>query len=57
MSGYPWVPTVFILAAGFVVASSIFSNLFNAMIGAGLILAGIPICLYWKNQKEEPHEV
>lgn len=51
MPGYPWLPIVFILAAGFVVASSVFSNLFNAMIGAGLILAGIPIYLYWKNQK------
>lgn len=51
MPGYPWLPIVFILAAGFVVASSIFSNLFNAMIGAGLILAGIPIYLYWNSQK------
>jgi len=53
MPGYPWLPIVFILAAGFVVASSISSNLFNAMIGAGLILAGIPIYLYWNSQKDQ----
>lgn len=53
MPGYPILPIIFILAAGFVVVSSIFSNLFNAMIGAGLILAGIPIYLYWKSKKEE----
>lgn len=51
MPGYPWLPAIFVLAAGFVVASSVFSNLFNAMIGAGLILAGIPIYLYWNSQK------
>lgn len=56
MPGHPWLPLIFILASGFVVTSSIFSNLFNAMIGAGLILAGIPIYLYWNSQKENPYE-
>lgn len=53
MPGHPVLPLLFILAAAFVVLSSIFSNLFNAMIGGGLILAGIPIYLYWNSQKEQ----
>ena len=52
MPGHPWLPLLFILASIFVVSSSIFSNLFNAMIGAGLILVGIPIYLYWNSQQE-----
>ncbi|HKK47274.1 MAG TPA: amino acid permease [Balneolaceae bacterium] len=56
MPGHPVLPLLFILAAVFVVVSSIFSNLFNAMVGGGLILAGIPIYLYWKSQKESDYE-
>lgn len=50
MPGYPWLPGLFILAAAFVVYSSIVSNLINAMIGSALILSGIPIYLYWQSQ-------
>jgi hypothetical protein len=46
------LPIIFILAATFVVVSNIFSNLFNAMVGAGLLLAGIPIYRYWNSQQE-----
>lgn len=56
MPGYPWLPIIFILAAVFVVISSILSNLLNALIGAGLILAGIPIYLYWQRQQEPSDE-
>lgn len=52
MPGYPWLPILFILSCIFVVISSILSNLVNAMIGAGLILAGIPVYLYWKNKTD-----
>jgi basic amino acid/polyamine antiporter, APA family len=40
--GYPWVPIFFVLAAAYVVASSILSNPRNAGVGAGLILLGVP---------------
>lgn len=55
MPGYPWLPALFIAAAGFVVFSSIASNLLNALIGSGLILSGVPVYLYW-NAKKEKHE-
>jgi len=51
MPGYPWLPALFILAAVFVVISSVLSNIINALIGTGLILAGIPIYLYWQQKR------
>jgi basic amino acid/polyamine antiporter, APA family len=41
--GYPVVPILFLTVAAYVVVSSIVSNPWNALIGAVLILMGIPI--------------
>jgi basic amino acid/polyamine antiporter, APA family len=41
--GYPVVPILFLAVAAYVVVSSILSNPWNALIGAVLILIGIPI--------------
>jgi APA family basic amino acid/polyamine antiporter len=46
--GYPVTPALFVLAAVYVVASSVASNPGNAAIGFGLLLLGIPVYLYWK---------
>lgn len=56
MPGYPLLPLLFILAAAFAVVSSVVSNLLNAAVGTGLILAGVPIYLYWKNKYGSAHE-
>jgi APA family basic amino acid/polyamine antiporter len=45
---YPVTPALFILAAAFVVYSSVVSNPRNAAIGAGLIALGLPAYLYWR---------
>lgn len=47
--GYPFTVIVFVLAAAYVVFSSIVSNPGNAAIGAGLIGLGIPAFLYWRS--------
>jgi APA family basic amino acid/polyamine antiporter len=49
--GGGWVPGFFVVAAAYVVASSIGANPVNAMIGTGLILLGVPVYLYWKGRK------
>jgi APA family basic amino acid/polyamine antiporter len=49
--GYPVTPALFVLAAAFVVYSSIVSNPRNAAIGAGLIALGIPAFLYWRRSR------
>ncbi len=46
--GYPVVPAVFIVTAGYVVLSSIRSNPHNALLGFCLISLGIPIYAIWR---------
>jgi APA family basic amino acid/polyamine antiporter len=46
--GYPFVPALFVLAAAYVVVSSIAANPKNALIGTGILAAGIPVFYLWK---------
>lgn len=48
--GRVWVPGFFVLAAAYVVASSVGANPGNALIGTGLILLGVPVYLYWRSR-------
>ena len=41
--GYPWTPVLFVAAAAYVVVSSVLANPEHAVVGAGLIAAGVPI--------------
>lgn len=45
--GYPLLPALFVLASLYAVASSVISNLHNALIGTLLILAGLPVYWLW----------
>ena len=45
--GYPWVPALFVLAAGYVVVSAIAANPRNAAVGTVLIGLGLPAYRYW----------
>jgi APA family basic amino acid/polyamine antiporter len=44
--GYPFVPALFVLAAAYVVISSIAANPGNALIGGLILAAGIPVFYY-----------
>lgn len=46
---YPWTPALFVLAAAYVVASSIVANPKNALIGTGLLVLGVPA--YWLGRR------
>jgi APA family basic amino acid/polyamine antiporter len=46
MPGYPWLPAIFVLVAAGVVASSVHAAPVRSAVGAGLLLAGIPV-YYW----------
>ena len=50
--GGVWVPGFFVAAAAYVVASSIWANPGNALIGTGLILLGVPVYLYWRRRRD-----
>ncbi|HEY6854123.1 MAG TPA: amino acid permease [Gemmatimonadales bacterium] len=49
--GYPLVPALFVLAAIYVVLSSVRQNPGNALKGAGLLLLGVPVFFAWKRQR------
>jgi APA family basic amino acid/polyamine antiporter len=51
LPGYPWTLVLFLLAALFVVAGSIRSNPWNAVRGALLLAAGIPIHGLWRARR------
>jgi len=46
---YPWTPVLFVLAAAYVVASSIVANPRNAAVGTGLLALGVPA--YWLGRR------
>jgi APA family basic amino acid/polyamine antiporter len=48
--GYPLVPALFVLAAIYVVASSVRQNPGNAAKGAGLLLFGVPVFVAWRRR-------
>lgn len=50
--GHPLPTLLFIAAAVYVVVGSISSNPRNALIGSGLLFAGIPVYLYWRRRTE-----
>jgi APA family basic amino acid/polyamine antiporter len=52
--GYPVTPALFILAALYVVVSSVGSNPGNALKGAALIGLGIPVFYFWKSRAARP---
>lgn len=47
MRGFPLGPVAFMIAALYVVVGSIASNPANALKGSALILAGVPVFLFW----------
>jgi APA family basic amino acid/polyamine antiporter len=47
---HPWTTLLFIAAAVYVVIGSIASNPRNAAIGTALLLAGLPIFLFWRHK-------
>ena len=54
LPGYPVTVILFLIAAGYVVLGSIWSNPGNAIRGAGLLLLGVPVFWYWSRQPQAP---
>ena len=50
MPGYPLLPAIFVTIAVYVVASAIWSNPRNALLGAVLIALGIPAYTFWSRR-------
>jgi APA family basic amino acid/polyamine antiporter len=48
---YPWTVVLFIAACIYVVAGAVVSNPGNALRGACLLLAGVPVFLFWSRRR------
>jgi basic amino acid/polyamine antiporter, APA family len=45
--GYPVLPVVFLLAAGYLIVNTVIATPTQALIGLGIIALGLPIYFYW----------
>lgn len=53
---FPWTPLLFIAASLYVVTGAVISNPSNAMRGALLLLAGVPVFLFWSRRRARAAE-
>ncbi len=51
VSGYPWVPAIFVLAAAVFILNTILARPLESGIGAGIVALGIPAYLIWRRGK------
>jgi basic amino acid/polyamine antiporter, APA family len=51
MWGYPALPIIFIVASFAIVINTIIDNRVDAMIGLGLVAAGLPVYWWWNRQR------
>ncbi|GAO38784.1 putative amino acid transporter [Sphingomonas changbaiensis NBRC 104936] len=49
--GHPWTTLFFVLACAVTVAGTIWNNPVNSAIGFGILLAGVPVCLFWLRRR------
>ena len=52
--GYPWTPALFVIAAAYVVLSSVLANATHAALGATLIGLGVPIYMLYRRNMRRP---
>jgi APA family basic amino acid/polyamine antiporter len=50
--GYPWVPGLFILTSVWIMANVLWTQPFEAFVGLGLMVAGIPVYAYWRRRRK-----
>ena len=50
--GYPVTPAIFIAFAIFLVVYSIIENPRDSLIGAGIVIAGVPVYMIWREKKK-----
>jgi APA family basic amino acid/polyamine antiporter len=55
--GYPWLPGFFVVAALYVVISSIGANPRNAGLGAAILAAGVPVYVWWRRRPKTDSRV
>lgn len=51
VTGYPWVPAIFLLVAGYLLFNTLVTSPVSSMMGLGLIALGLPFYEYWSRKK------
>ncbi len=51
--GHPYTTAMFVLASFLVVVNTIYRYPGNSLIGAGILLAGIPVYFFWRSPRKE----
>jgi len=54
--GHPYTTVIFVIACAAIVASTIWSYPSNSAFGFVILLAGIPVYLYWRHKQRAPSE-
>lgn len=54
MVGYPLVPAVFVLVAGFLVFVTLYNSPRESLMGLALVVLGLPFFAYWKRHRPFP---
>jgi APA family basic amino acid/polyamine antiporter len=49
--GHPWTTLAFVAGAWLVVANTVYRFPANALAGLGLLVAGVPVYLYWRRDR------
>lgn len=52
-AGYPWLPGLYIVFASVWAFNALLEKPKDALIGIGIVLAGVPLYLYWRWQKQK----
>jgi APA family basic amino acid/polyamine antiporter len=52
--GYPWLPALFVAAAGLAVWSAVRTNPVRSALGAALLLAGVPVFFLFSRRRRSP---
>jgi basic amino acid/polyamine antiporter, APA family len=55
-TGYPWLPAIYVLIGGAWTLNTIITRPTEAFWGTAIVLAGIPLYLYWKRQAKAAAE-
>ncbi|HEV2595077.1 MAG TPA: amino acid permease [Sphingomicrobium sp.] len=52
--GHPFTTGFFVIACWAVVAATVINNPLNSLIGYGILVLGVPACLYWQHKNRKP---
>lgn len=53
-TGYPWLPAIYVIVGTIFTVNAVIERPKEAGVGTLIVLAGVPLYLYWKRQQKNP---